>query len=341
VKKRTTIYSLSLNPSLDKSIIIKQILFDDINRIDHFREDPGGKGINISRVLSFLGASTLALGFSGGITGKRIEELLAKKRVPFSFTKINKETRLILNIFEEQTKKTIRLNERGPKAEKKEIKELLSHIFSLPCQRNDYFVCSGSLLPGIPTNTYQKIIRRLKKIGVRMVLDSDEEAFSLGIQASPFLIKPNLWELSRLCRKKVKTIPEIIILSKNLVKKGIRMVLTSLGEKGAILVTAREVFSAAPPQIKVKSTIGSGDALLAGFLFSLTKENKLHPHLSPPPLRGRNEERGNFEIPYKNLEDALRFGVTLGTATCLQPGTAICQKEDIAEILTKVKIKKY
>ena len=147
------------------------------------------------------------------------------------------------------------------------------------------------------------------------MLDLDNKPFRLGIKSAPFLIKPNLWELSRLFKKNVQTVPEIIVLSKILLKKGIKIVLISLGEKGAILVTKKESFSAIPPKIKVKSTIGSGDALLAGFLFSLTKE--------------------------KNLEDALKFGVALGTATCLQPGTAICGKRDIPEILKKVKIKKY
>ncbi|MCK4244161.1 MAG: 1-phosphofructokinase [Candidatus Omnitrophica bacterium] len=313
MKRLPTIYTLSLNPCLDKSIIIKQILFDDINRINRFQEDPGGKGINVSRVLSFLGGSTLTLGFSGGATGKRIEELLSKKKVPFSFIKINEETRLILNIFEDKTKRTIRLNEKGPKVGKEEIEELASDIFSLPYQKNDYFVCSGSLTPGVPPSIYQKIIKRLKKRGVRTVLDSDNEPFRLGVKSAPFLIKPNLWELSRLSKKNVRTIPEIITFSKNLLEKGIKIVLTSLGKKGAILVAKKETLLATPPQIRVKSTIGSGDAFLAGFLFSLTK--------------GRD------------LQDALRFGVALGTATALQPGTAICQKKDIYKILRRVKTK--
>ena len=315
MKEASTIYTLCLNPCLDKSVIIKKILFDDINRIARFQEDPGGKGINVSRVISFLGGATLALGFSGSATGKRIEELLSKKKVRFSFTKIKKETRLIFNIFEEQTKRTIRLNERGPKVKKEEIKKLLSSIFSLPYQKNDYFVCSGSPAVGIPANIYQQIIKKLNRIGVRTVLDSDNKPLELGIKSAPFLIKPNLWELSRLFKKKIKTVPDIILASKNLLKKGIKITIISLGEKGAILVSKKESFSAIPPKIKIKSTIGSGDALLAGFLFSLTKE--------------------------KNLKDALKFGVALGTATALQPGTAICEKKDISEILKRVKIKKY
>ncbi len=315
MKEAPTIYTLCLNPSLDKSVIIKKILFDDINRIARFQEDPGGKGINVSRVISFLGGATLSLGFSGGATGKRIEELLSKKKVRFSFTKIKKETRLILNVFEERTKKTIRLNEQGPKVKKEDIKKLLSFIFSLPYQKNDYFVCSGSPTKGISSDIYQKIIKKLNKIGVRTVLDSDNKPLELGIKSAPFLIKPNLWELSRLFKKNVQTVPEIILASKTLLKKGIKIAITSLGEKGAILVSKEWVFSATPPQIKVKSTIGSGDALLAGFLFSLTKG--------------------------KNLKEALKFGVALGTATALQPGTAICQKRDISEILKKVKIKGY
>ena len=313
MKEAPTIYTLCLNSCLDKSVIIKKILFDDINRIARFQEDPGGKGINVSRVISFLGGATLALGFSGGATGKRIEELLSKKKVRFSFTKIKKETRLIFNVFEERTKKTIRLNERGPKVKKEEIEKLLSSVFSLPYQEDDYFICSGSPAAGIPLNIYQKIIKKLNRIGVRTVLDSDNKPLELGIKSAPFLIKPNLWELSRLFKKKIKTVPEIILASKNLLKKGIKIVIISLGEKGAILVTKKESFSAIPPKIKVKSTIGSGDALLAGFLFSFIKG--------------------------KNLKDALRFGVALGTATALQPGTAICQKRDIFEILKKVKIK--
>ncbi len=313
MKKAPTIYTLCLNPSLDKSVIIKKILFDDINRIARFQEDPGGKGINVSRVISFLGGATLALGFSGGTTGKRIEELLSKKKVRFSFTKIKKETRLILNIFEERTKKTIRLNEQGPKVKKEDIKKLLSFIFSLPYQKNDYFVCSGSPTKGISSDIYQKIIKKLNKIGVRTVLDSDNKPLELGIKSAPFLIKPNLWELSRLFKKNVQTVHEIILASKNLLKKGIKIVIISLGEKGAILVSKECIFSAIPQQIKVKSTIGSGDALLAGFLFSLTHG--------------------------KDLKDALKFGVALGTATCLQPGTAICQNSDIPEILKKVKVK--
>jgi len=313
LKKAQIIYTLCLNPSLDKSVIIKKILFDDINRITRFQEDPGGKGINVSRVISFLGGATLALGFSGGATGKRIEELLSKKKVRFSFTKIKKETRLIFNVFEERRKKTIRLNERGPKVKKEEIKKLLSFIFSLPYQKNDYFVCSGSPTPGINSNIYQQIIGKLKRIGVRTVLDADNKPLELGIKSAPFLVKPNLWELSRLFKKKIKTISEIILASKTLLKKGIKMILTSRGEKGAILVSKDGIFSAVPPRMKVKSSIGSGDALLGGFLFAITKKN--------------------------NLKDALKFGVALGTATALQPGTAICEKQDIPKILKKVKIK--
>jgi len=305
------IYTLTLNPALDRTLLVKKLIFEDSNRVQKELRYAGGKGIDVSRVINELGGRTIALGFVGGYDGMELEGRLINEGINCDFVTIADETRI--NIFVENITGGNRtsLHAKGPEVSPSELAMLYNKVKNLPLSTS-WFVMSGSLPLGLSDNIYSQFTHLLRDKGVKVFLDSDGEALKKGIKALPFAIKPNLFEIERLAGKKFRNKKEIIIFGKELVSTGIKFVLISMAEKGMLLITNDTVLEAIPPKVEVKSTIGAGDASVAGFIFA--------------------NEKG-MSIP-----DCLKMAVACGTATALTPGTALCQREDVNKIIKKCKV---
>ena len=302
---------ISLNPSLDKSLTIKGFVFWDINRVLESRVDPGSKGINVGRVIKRLGGKAKIFGFIGGYTGRQIHDLLKREGVYPELTPIRGENRTIINLFDIVTGKEIRINESGPSISGLELKDFMDKLFN-SLKSGDFLIISGSIPPGVPIDIYKKIITKANRLGVKSFLDSDGEPFSMGLDAQPFLVKPNRYELGRALNREIKNVKDVIEGAREIQKKGIEVVVVSGGKKDIICLYKDSLFKISPPHVPVQSTIGAGDALSGGIAYSLALGS--------------------------SLEGALRLGVAAGSAKVMMPGTKLFSNSLVKSLFKKVKV---
>src|SRR4030042_4387357 len=299
------VYTVTLNPALDRTLWVKRIKPDDSNRIEKEERYAGGKGIDVSKVLTTFGVNNMALGFVGGFAGEELEGRLLNEGISCDFIRISGETRTNIIVNDMSTGMQTIFSASGPEIKPYELMKMIHKVEKLG--KPDIVTISGSLPPGIHPEIYRKIIEIAKSRKAKVILDTDGDALKVGIQGFPDIIKPNVHELSRLVDLKLITMDEITRAAQSVHKQGVGIVLVSMGAKGILLFSRKERYLASPPKVKVKNTIGAGDSAVAGFVYGL--------------VRG------------KSLKKALINAVAAGTATTLRPGTALCQKEDFLKMI--------
>jgi len=310
-RDENVIYTITLNPALDRTLWVSRIVPDDSNRIEREQRYAGGKGIDVSRVLTTLGMPNRALGFAGGFTGEELEGRLLNKGIACDFVAISRETRTNIIVNDASTGSQTIFSARGPEIQPYELMRMIHKVEKL--EKPDTVVISGSLPPEVHPEIYRRIIEIAKGRGARVVLDTDGDPLRLGIQGMPDVIKPNVHELGRLVGRKLEGIGEIAGAARGVHEQGVGMVLVSMGAEGIILIAEKEQYLAVPPDVKVVNTIGAGDSAVAGFVYGLATG--------------------------KPLKEALRYAVAAGTATTLRPGTALCEKEDFLRLLPEVQLR--
>jgi len=307
------IATVTLNPALDKSVYIGSLRPNDANRITKIEVDAGGKGINASRVLNELGGETIALGFLGGRTGRFIEHVLNTEGIPTDFVHIEKETRTNICVQEASGAPPTMLNEPGPPITEDEFDELFVKARKA-AHGSSMVIFGGSVPPGAPTDVYRRLVTIVREAGARAILDSDGEPMRLGIEAAPFMIKPNRDEVQRLIGVEVTSADDAARALKSLRELGIQLVVISMGADGAVAGSDEGIWHAAPPRVKPVSTIGSGDSMVAGIAHILSHGG--------------------------SLEEALRWGSAAGAATAMTNGAEICKRRQVLELLDKVRMER-
>jgi 6-phosphofructokinase 2 len=307
------IATVTLNPSLDRTVTVEELVMDEANRWTSLRRDPGGKGINVSRVIHELGGETVAYGFIGGIDGETLKHLLQQQAVPFDFTPIKGEIRSNFIIADLATYHQTRIDAPGPHIMRHELQKLVQKVKHIS-PKPDFLVFAGSVPPAVPADIYRQLIEAAKNNGIKTVLDSDNKWLKEGIKAKPNVIKPNVHEAEELLGKHLRSEAAIVKALKLLVDRGIEVAVISRGKDGLIAANGKMVLKAIPPQVEVRSTVGAGDSTIAGLVLKL------------------NEGLG--------IDEACRWAVAAGTAATLAPGTELCRREDVERLLSKVKIKR-
>jgi 6-phosphofructokinase 2 len=305
------IVTVTLNPSLDRYIVVNGLEVDRVNRWTGTRIYAGGKGIDVSRAIHEMGGKTIAYGFVGGVDGRTMEILLDEEGVPSSFTPIQRETRTNFIITDTKNSQQTRIDAPGPHISKKELERFRGKLRQIS-PRPAILVAGGSAPPGIPDNVYYTLIMEAKSFGIRTILDSDGEWLAEGIRAKPYLIKPNVEEAERLLNRELPTEEAIIKAALDLVKMGIEIVVISRGKDGIIAATKNEILKAVPPPVKAKSTVGAGDCTIAGLALKLANKEP--------------------------LSEACRLAVALGTAAVLTPGTELAHRADVERLLPQIKV---
>lgn len=305
------IYTITLNPSIDQHITVDKLVKDDAIRAKHITRDPGAKGINVSRVVKELGGQTKAFAIIGGCAGYMMRDLLDRDRIDFSVIEIIGETRINVIITDLSDRTQTRISMPGPSVNADNLDGFIK-IMDEARLEPSFWVLGGSLPPGAPKDTYRRIIKHLKEKEQKCVLDADGEALRLGIEASPFLIKPNEYELERLVNRPIKSDDDIIEISRELCSSGIEIVVVSLGARGAVVVTKKEALRLESPEVEVRSKVGAGDSLIGGLLVSL--------------------EKG------LSLKEAARYAVAAGTAAVITEGTELCLRGDVERIVDSIKV---
>lgn len=261
------IYTVTLNPALDKTVEISDFKIDKVNRVDNFKIEAGGKGINVSRVVMKLGGETTALGILGGNNGKFLLENLNNEGIKNNFLFSNGETRINTKIVDFKNNTYTDINESGLNVDDKDIEKLMTDL--LYCLNSeDIVVLAGSLPKGADINTYNKWIKNFTQKGVKVFFDADKKALKSGIDANPYFIKPNIDELSELFGEKIGTVNEAKIYAQKLINNTDLLVAVTLGEKGSLLVSKNCAYFAKPLKVEVKSTVGAGDSFVAAVAVS-------------------------------------------------------------------------
>lgn len=265
------IYTITANPSIDYIMQLGTLNLGEVNRAKYDTKLPGGKGINVSRILNELECTNTALGFVGNVTGNMFKELLEKHSLKHDFTTIVDDTRINVKIkaLSEETE----INGAGPNISIPEQNDLLNKLENL--KSGDVVIVAGSLAKNLTKDFYLKVARIANKKDADFVIDTTGQALLDTLEYHPLVIKPNHHELAELFNVKITSEQEIINYAKKLINMGAKNVLVSMAGDGAILVTNKESFRCNAPKGTVINSVGAGDSMIAGFVGTFKKTNDL------------------------------------------------------------------
>ena len=307
------IYTLTLNPALDRTFYVDKIREFDSIKVNRERRYAGGKGIDVSRVIRQLGGESIAMGFLGGFVGKEMEGRLLNEGVACNFVWIREETRTNVIIHsQDESEKEIRFNCPGPDVSPAELSDLFHHCRNLK-PKPKFAVISGSVPGGVDPAVYEELVLIFESQGARVILDTYGEPLRKGLLGTPMMIKPNRRELSMLVGSELNTIDEIVPAARSLLEY-VEVVAVSLGELGLLGVSENRTVLARPPKVDIVNTVGAGDSAVAGMVLAL-----------------------EAEMPF---DEIIRRGAAAGTASTLTEGTATVNIEDFEKVLEQTKIEK-
>ncbi|MCR4431356.1 MAG: 1-phosphofructokinase family hexose kinase [Tepidanaerobacteraceae bacterium] len=307
------ITTLTLNPCIDKTVVIGGFKYGGLNRVIDTRTDASGKGINVSIVISQLGEQTKCLGFNF-LNGKNLVcERLEKHAIPYEFIDVEGTLRTNIKIFDRESGIMTELNESGHCVREESV-ALLKELVVSNVKDTEIMVFNGSVPAGVPKDIYGQLIEKANYAGVKTILDAEGELLLEGIKSGPFFIKPNLYEFETAFGIKVKDVKDVVKVSKGIIESGVKIVCVSLGKDGAVLVSRDGAWYSPALRIKVRGVQGAGDSLVAGVCIAL---------------------RRGLELP-----EMLRYGMAAAHASLLRDGTLLCTREDFDNMLSKIKVEK-
>jgi 6-phosphofructokinase 2 len=305
-----SIATVCLNPAVDRYTDVDRIEPDTKLRCSRLTRQPGGGGVNVSRVLRRLGADSMAMYLYGGLTGRLYQHLLEREELTHCGIETKSWTRENTMVFEKQTDSQYRFILPGPEIAQGEWQGFLQQVEDLE-PFPEFLVASGSLPPGIPDDGYAQLARVAGERDARYVLDSSGDALKRAVEEGVFLLKPNANEMADLVGRDIGNREELIAAARELIgDQKVQVLVVSLGSDGALLVTRDrcEIFEA--PKVKVDSVVGAGDSMVAGVVAGLA--------------RGRA------------IDDAVRLGVAAGAAAVTTPASELALREDIDDLYAQL-----
>ena len=299
------IYTLTLNPSIDYVLRIDEFLDGETLRSNSEEKYPGGKGIMVSKLLKNLGEKSINIGFLGGFTGDFIRKKLNDLKIAEDFTRIEDDSRINVKLkYETETE----INAQGPQITEEEIEEFLNYLDQL--QEDDFVIISGSIPKSLGDDFYRIIVNLLEMNNVRFALDtSGKKLFNLS-SYKPFLVKPNKKELEEIFDDEIDSDEKIVKYARKLIDQGAENVIVSLGKDGSMFIDSNIVYKARPIEGKLINSVGSGDSMVAGYIYGYMKG-------------------------FSKL-DSYKLAVSCGSATAFSPD--IAEKELIDQIFKKVEL---
>lgn len=298
------IYTITLNPSIDYIVEVHDLKLGGLNRMNRDLKLPGGKGINVSRILNQLGAANTAIGFLGGFTGRFINDKLMAEEIQTDFVTIADDTRINIKLKHgDETE----INGLGPAIRAEEADQLLNRFSSL--QKGDIVILSGSVPPSLGSDFYDRLIQVCKQSEAEFVIDTTGPALMEALVHQPLLVKPNHHELAELFGVTIETREELVAYGRKLLEAGAKHVLISMAGEGALFITGTEVYHATVPKGTVRNSVGAGDSMIGGFV-------------------------GTYVLQ-ADLFEAFRTGVASGSATAFSDDLATRQMiEQLREQVT-------
>lgn len=301
------IYTMTLNPSIDYIVRVDSLEIGSVNRMTSDDKFPGGKGINVSRILKRIDAQSTALGFLGGFTGKFIEDCLNEEEISTNFTTIQSDTRINIKL---KAGEETEINGQGPVLTDEEISELKASLSKV--SKGDIVVLAGSLPAGLSQGFYQELIEIIKDKEADFVIDTTGADLLAALPKKPLLVKPNNHELAELYDTTFSGLDDIITYGKKMLADGAQNVIISMAGDGALLFTQQGVYQTNILKRELKNSVGAGDSMIAGFIGEYSKT--------------------------KNPVESFKWGVACGSATAFSDDLAT--GEFIQELLPEVNITK-
>ena len=304
------ITTICMNPCFDKTVEISELKVGQVNRIRDARVDLGGKGINVAVVAERLGLDVQCLGIMGKDGSEELTALIEKENLKHTFMQIPGHVRTNTKVVSGNNQGVTELNEPGPTVDA----ECLNEFFELAKEKtknSDMVVLTGSLPPGCPEGTYRDLLKILE--GKKCILDTEGKELELAAKgACPFLIKPNLKEMEATLGIELRTMRTIRDAALLFIRLGVEHAVVSMGEMGAMYVSADKTLFAPALRVEIKSTVGAGDAMIGGMLLGYERE--------------------------KDMSRAFRYGIAAGAASVMTAGTQLIVREDFERLLDMVKI---
>lgn len=307
------IVTVTLNPAVDQTLVIERFAPGDTNRVKESRIDPGGKGINVSRVLRALGRESMATGLAPGSLGRFIEHSLLEQGILCNFVHTRGQARTNLTLTDEAAHESTLLSYPGPQTDPRHIASLEARLRRY-LSPDDWLVMAGSIPPPIEALEYARLIELGREVGAHTVLDADADVLAAGLTGHPDVVKSNHHEAARLLGRELDSDDEVLRAAEEMRAAGAGVAVVTASERGAVAVTGEGAWWAWPPHVDAASTVGAGDALLAGLVLRLAEGG--------------------------DIAEALRWGTAAGAAACLAPGTQLCELASVTELLRQVRVER-
>jgi 6-phosphofructokinase 2 len=307
----TTVYTLTMNPSIDISTSVPRVVADQKLRCERPRVDPGGGGLNVARVIHRLGGRCTALYAAGGHSGRLLQELLRAEGIDHRALEIDGSTRQDVTVTDRGDGRQYRFVMPGPLLVEAEWQRGLDRLLQAS-PVPDYIVASGSLPQGVPTDFYARLARSARQVKARVVLDTSGEALRAAAREPVYLLKPNRREVEELIGRPPADEGDLSREVEKFVRGGgAEAVVVSLGAQGALLVTRDGAERLSAPEVPVESRIGAGDSMVGGIVLALA--------------------RGD------SMRDAVLLGLAAGSAAVMTPGTELCRPTDVERLLAALR----
>ncbi len=304
------IYTLTLNPAVDLELAVSEFEYDTVNRAVDSRMDCGGKGFNVSRMLSNLNTPSIAMGFVGGKNGERLERELHVLGIETDFNWIDGETRTNVSIVKSDNSHYLKVNEAGPAITQEDVGALADKV-RLQAKQGDWWVLSGSLPPGAPATIYASLIAIIESAGASVMLDTSGEPLHAGCRAGPTIAKPNMEEARELTASICGEDASDAEIAEAVLAMGPKSVIISMGKDGALLATKGSLQMVKTPEVKERNPIGAGDSMVGGIVWGLSQGQS--------PIR------------------SLQNGIACGAATAGRDGTELGSHEMVVELLSQIR----
>jgi len=305
------IRTVCLNPAIDKTIQVPNFKLDSVNRVTELRADAGGKGINVSKVVKELGGESVAYAILAGDAGNTIKHMLTSMGIEVVSVEVEGETRTNTKIVDQELHTNTDVNEPGPVTTVEDLNKLLDLLVA-DIEEGDTVILAGSIPAGAPVDTYATWVEACTKAGAKVYLDADGEVLDQGISAGPSMIKPNDIELSGMVGRALDTLDKINDAAREIMRRGVEWVTVSMGGEGALFVTPEKTYKASSPKVKVGSTVGAGDSVVAAIAYA--------------------QDKG------LDIIDTIKLAVATGSANVSMEGTQAAPRELVDSLVDQVGI---
>lgn len=306
------IVTLTINPAVDIFVNVDHVEPTRKMRCSAPKRDPGGGGINVARVAHRLGSDVAAIYPIGGAIGKLLQRLLEREGIASLVTPSHVETRENFTAYEKDSGFQYSFVLPGSRLHNTEWQACLDKLTALP-SRPKFVVASGSIPPGVPDDVFARAVRQAKAMGAKTVVDTSRGALAAVLEEGVTLIKPNLVELSEYVRAPLDNDRDRVAACRKLTTTNrAEAVALTLGDQGALLVTATKAWRAQPLAVEVASTVGAGDSFLGGLVATLAAG--------------------------KSMAEAFRVAIAAGGAAVMSPGTELSREADVKRLLPQVRI---